>query len=150
MTDDQFAYWLAGFCDGEAHFSVTLATSTSGRVSGSPRFNLTLREDDRAVLEEACGRAGVGKLRHLSHARARAAGKKDRDAVAWEVTGPSCAVIARLLEGKMRSKKARELAIWGPAVIASAEMPRYDLRRAPMLCELREALIKLRNEEDAR
>lgn len=147
MTDDQFAWWLAGFCDGEAHFTVSLARSTSGRVSGSPRFNLTLREDDYAVLQQAQARLGVGRLCKLSRATRRAAGGRDRDAVAWDVTGPSCAVVARVLDGKMQSKKARELAIWGPAVEASAAMPRYDSRRAPLLLDLRENLMALRCEE---
>lgn len=145
MTDEQFQWWLAGFCDGEAHFAVSLATSTSGRVTGSPRFNLTLREDDLPVLEQARERLGVGTIRRISNAKARANGRGDRDAVAWEVTGPSCAVVARALEGKMRSKKAREFELWGPAVIESASMPRYDVRRAPLLLALRERLLALRS-----
>lgn len=144
MDDDQFAWWLAGFCDGEAHFAVSLATSTSGRVAGSPRFNLTLREDDSPVLEHALARTGVGRLRKLSRQRERDAGSKSRDAVAWEVTGPSCAVIARLLAGKMQSKKAQEFEVWAAAVLASAAMPRYDVRRAPLLIECREQLLALR------
>lgn len=145
MTDSQFAYWLAGFCDGEAHFSVTLATSSTGRVAGSPRFNLTLREDDGPVLEMAQERLGVGKLRHISNARARSLGKRDRDAIAWEVTGPSCAVVAKTLQGKMQSKKRAEFDVWAPAVLQSASMPRYDSRRAPLLIEVRNQLLSLRS-----
>lgn len=144
MTDEQFAWWLAGFCDGEAHFTVSRATSTTGRVAGSPRFCLVLREDDRAVLEAAQHRLGIGTVRSLSRALARSRGKKDRDVVAWEVTGPSCAVLARVLDGKMQSKKAAEFALWGPAVIESAAMPRYDQRRAPLLLGLRADLMALR------
>lgn len=144
MTDDQFAWWLAGFCDGEAHFGVTLRTSTAGRTTGSPRFNITLREDDVAVLELAQKRLGVGKLRPLSRAYERLAGGASRDAVAWEATGPSCRVIAEALAGKMRSKKAQEFEVWRKAVLASASMPRYDARRAPLMLETAARLRELR------
>lgn len=144
MNDDQFAYWLAGLVDGEGHLGVTLATSTTGRVAASPRFNITLTAADEAVLQFARDRAGVGSLRKLSRARERAAGRKSKDAVAWEVTGPSCATVAALLRGRMQSKKAKEAALWIEAVLASAAMPRYDSRRAPMLIKLRDDLRALR------
>lgn len=110
--------WLAGFADGEATFVITRSGSqTAGRRRAwTPRFAISLRVDDIAALQALRGALGgsmqVCRKRPEAHPTAT-----------WTVTAKRDLV--RLLDYfdrfPLRSKKARDYAIWREAVLLYVE-----------------------------
>lgn len=110
--------WLTGFADGEGTFLITRSGSTTGnrRRAWTPRFAISLRTDDIGVLAELRAVFG-GSI---------ATGRKRPDAhptSTWTVAGKRD--LARLLDYfdrfPLRSKKARDYAIWREAVLLYVE-----------------------------
>lgn len=52
--DKEWCSWFCGFVDGEGSFNI--------ESSGTPRFQIQLRNDDRDVLDEIALRIGVGRV----------------------------------------------------------------------------------------
>lgn len=107
-----FDDWLAGFVDAEGSFNI-------GK-DGSPRLEVRLRNDDAAVLHEIAANVG-GTVIPKSLAGARRRGINSQDQVRWGMSNAAklydC-VVPRL-EGRMRTKKAQDFAIWAEALEAS-------------------------------
>lgn len=110
--------WLAGFADGEATFVITRSGSTSGgrRRAFTARFALALRADDIGLLGELQAEFGgsihVGAKRPGSHPMATWTVASKRD-------------LSRLIDYfdrfPLRSKKARDFAIWREAALLYIE-----------------------------
>lgn len=106
-----FWAWLAGLSDGEACFSITHAGG-SGTAYGA-HFIIALRADDWRVLRMAQQQSGLGDL------RARPQRGTSSPQVAWQVRSlADCKALATGLDsaGGLRSKKARDFAIWKEAI----------------------------------
>lgn len=121
---DAFGYWLAGFADGEGCFG---AYAVRGRVH--VMFKIALRIDDRAVLDDACQRTGLGNVRVIGQGRETSASYNPNRApgAVWSVcSAAECLAIADLFRRfPLRAKKSRELAPW--TRIASAVFNTYRL-----------------------
>lgn len=105
--DDAFGHWLAGFIDGEGCF---LIGEFEGRYH--PTMVLKLRDDDRVLLDEIVECTGVGYVRD------RKAQGNSRPCTAWHVGSQAdCVALVDLLDAyPMRSRKARDYAVWRRAV----------------------------------
>lgn len=116
LGSDGFGHWLAGFIDGEGHFYIT-------RTGGWIRCGLivNIRDDDAPVLEEVCGRLGVGRVSPTGMNAARG-----NPQVRWEVsTKGGCLKLVEIFDTyPLRAKKARDYAIWRQAVLLWAQMSR--------------------------
>jgi hypothetical protein len=117
VIDAAFGHWLAGFIDGEGNFDVHRQQRPAGTYFYC-RFELTLRADDRAILEECQRRLG-GKLYDMRHA----ASIGRRPQVRWEIVSRAeCLALAAVLTAHpLRSKKARDFATWSEALAVSCE-----------------------------
>lgn len=132
------ADWLACFCDGEACFTITRC--------GSPEFTLKLREDDMQVLLDIQSMLGVGSVKHHSLQPSRNKGMLGaNDAVRLRVYGSNCLKVVDTLEGKLRTKKARDFKIWSKAVRTSVALGTgQHPDRKPMMLQYKRQLEEAR------
>lgn len=128
--DDGFGHWLAGLLDGEGHFFIR-------RTTGKPSVNM--RADDRDMLALAQARTGVGRLYEVP------AGRMGHPQVRWEVAVKAeVLVLAALLDAHpLRSKKAREFAIWREALGIWQTVRRGGVRRTYQQDRMAELAAKL-------
>lgn len=112
-----YSDWLAGFIDAEGCLRITNV--------GSPQCTISLRDDDGQVLHEISNRTNVGRVYFKNQQSSRRRGLKGaKDSFAWTVCGADCSMIVDLLEGKMRTKKAKDFSIWADAVRFAASQKR--------------------------
>lgn len=106
--DTGFGYWLAGFLDGEGHFGV--------RRKGISAFTccvtVNLRRDDEPLLHEIVAQTGLGVVYDQN------APPQGHPQVRWDVAKkPEVVALCDILDAHpLRSKKARDFAIWREAV----------------------------------
>lgn len=104
---DSFGLWLSGFADGESCFSITKATVV---------FIIKLRDDDAPVLEYIQRTVGgIGKFYYSG-----GDGKNRRRQAEWRVWRRKETLWLTDFFDRfpLRSKKARDYAVWREAVIA--------------------------------
>lgn len=132
LSDDA---WFAGFVDGEASFLI--ARQTKGRACNPdrffPAFQVTLRADDLAILQELQGEFGGGV--HPS----RRADPGPHPCYIWGVRSKAdmTRLVAYFERFPLRAKKRNDYFIWRRAVEAYCR----DGGAASELPILREALI---------
>lgn len=109
ITDD-FGHWFAGFCDGEACFYI-------GREGGC-QFFLNMRADDAGIIETIHARLGFGRIHYTKDATTDYAIR--RPMCRYEVSRKrdSLKIVGIFDRFPLRSRKARDYAIWREAVIA--------------------------------
>lgn len=104
-------HWFAGFTDGEGCFYMRRATKGNAFVCS---FHVKLRADDRDVLEAICELVGHGKVSDVP----RYSPTRAPQAVFVVSTITGCSRIVDIFdEFPLRSKKARDYAVWRDAVI---------------------------------
>lgn len=144
-----FGHWLAGLIDGEGCFLIVRDRRNWRRDYFTCHFRICLRSDDLAILEECHRRTGIGTL----HGATNHASDFDRKPqVRWWVYSRSDS--QRLVEildvFRLRSKKARDYAIWREAVAAWSTVRQYKnppSDNEPVwqcMGELREKIIDVR------
>lgn len=115
-VDDAFGHWLAGFIDGEGCFFF----HKHKLQFSPPQFQLKLRDDDRAVLEECAVRTGLGRVLPIP--------RKDRSKpqCKWIIAKKAdCLSLVALLDRyPLRAKKQHDFAIWREAVLHWAAQKR--------------------------
>ena len=112
-VDTGFGYWLAGFIDGEGCFVIR-----EQKGEYRPAFQLRLRDDDLPVLHYIRHRLGVGDI-YGERGRPDRAGYVSRPkALFWIQSKATCMRLVEVLDrAPLRSKKARDYAIWREAVL---------------------------------
>ena len=107
--NESFWDWFAGFCDGEACFSLMKGT-TNGVINA--RIAIALRADDVGVIEYIRDNLGCGLI---GWRKRTTAGSGDQ--VTYEVlTVDGCLLVANNLRGRLRAKKAYDLRLWAEAL----------------------------------
>lgn len=138
--DEAFGHWLAGFVDGEGCFHITAQVNGPlGHRSYGCKFDVELRSDDAAILEEIHRRTSLGSIRSIAKASA------SRPTVRWEVKQKAeCLALVDLFDQfPLRTKKANDFAIWRLAV---AEWTRYGRgQRGQDYAEMAQLQAQLRN-----
>lgn len=117
MVDSYFGHWFAGFVDGEGCFYIAdLGASRPGVLR--PRFSLTLRCDDRPLIDRLRNEINVGTIHEYEPA---GPGKR---VVRFVVQSQSdCEILVALFTAHpLRSKKARDFAIWAKAVKTASKI----------------------------
>jgi hypothetical protein len=116
--DDAFGNWLAGFIDGEGHFYIACSPRQTNYHCG---MKMSLRDDDAEILATIHMATGLGVLGRSDwhHRQKITNGATAR----WEIgSRPHCLGLIRLLDRyPLRTKKARDYAIWCEAVQAVAD-----------------------------
>ena len=109
--------------DGEGSFLIALNKNKS-RPSFNCYIQVKLREDDVQVLEEIYHTLRCGHLYYYNYAKARRAGERSSDQIAWICYRSSDlvhVVIPVLDQFGLRSKKCRDYEIWREAVLSKYE-----------------------------
>jgi hypothetical protein len=111
-TDDAFGHWLAGFIDGEGCFKIT---RISRSVTYRCQFSLGVRVDDLATLEAVRDRLGFGSIYRFPGRRE----SNTRASARWDIINKrdGRALVDLLDRFPLRSKKARDYAIWREAML---------------------------------
>lgn len=110
--------WLSGFADGEATFIITRSGSPTGnrRRAWAPRFAISLRCDDTPVLDDLRAAFGGSLSTHAKR-------PGTVPIATWTVAGKRD--LSRLVDYfdrfPLRSKKARDYAIWREAALLYVE-----------------------------
>jgi LAGLIDADG endonuclease len=112
--DPAFGNWLAGFMDGEGCFVIGRKLR-GDYYSYYCALQLSLRTDDRAILEEIRSTVGFGLLIDEKR-RSRARNEKPKSV--WIVTrrDDCCHVVDLFRRFPLRAKKARDFEVWAEAV----------------------------------
>lgn len=122
MIASSFGHWLAGFIDGEGCFYITTTTPAAAAPGAlRPKFVLSLRADDRRVIETA--REQLGGLGRIDEYEPSSPGKRT---VRWSIQAQAdleslCAVLDA---HPLRSKKSNDYLIWREAVAAAGALRR--------------------------
>lgn len=122
MRDD-FGHWFAGFFDGEGSLLVYVGQPDARQHQRARcAASITLRLDDRAILEESQQQLRVGRITDLRNHRMTAA----KPCARWAVDDKAgcAAVVAALDRYPLRSKKARDFEVWREAVAVWCALPR--------------------------
>lgn len=142
MIDATLGHWLAGFADGEGSFQIVAPAG-----SHVCRFHLGLRHDDRAILDMVCAETGLGVVYVQQRVTPSPTRNNTRPQATWRVSRKEdCAALVVLFDRfPLRSKKARDYAVWREAVLVwTASGYCRDQGR---LAELRAALTEARRYE---
>lgn len=117
--DDGFGYWLAGFFDGEGSFGIY----PSGPNAYACTAKISLRMDDRPILEEIQRWTGVGRI--YDDKKGPLAAERNPCA-AWAVDKrEQCSVLMDVFSRyPLRAKKRRDFEIWARAVRVWCGIPR--------------------------
>lgn len=116
--DDAFGHWFAGFFDGEGSFGIYPANVKRGRASGWRCLaKISLRADDRPILEEITAKIGLGWI-YLDKKGTAAAAAGRNPNVGWFVQNRvSCMALVDVFERyPLRAKKAADFEVWARAV----------------------------------
>lgn len=113
---DDFGHWLAGFIDGEGCFLISQTSAARRRNTAKyvMSFQICVRADDGAILEECAQRTGLGTVYYFQKKR-----EKQGDVARWDCQRKAdLLAMVRLLDRfPLRAKKATDYAIWREAVI---------------------------------
>ena len=136
-VSDEFGYWLSGLFDGEGCF---LFKNTVREVTGMvPKVKITLRADDRSVIEYIQSQLGCGRIYANQYRPEK--NKTTKPWVEFRVQRISdlAEVIVPLFERyPLHSKKVQEFALWKIVV-----RHRYLNRGSPISMEERELYGKI-------
>lgn len=125
MLEAAFGHWFAGFFDGEG--SLGIYPGYGERTGFRCTAKISLRADDRPILEEIAATLGIGRVYDDKKGRRNGS----NPCSAWIVEGrEACAVLVAVLERyPLRAKKQRDFAIWADAVRAWCSSPAGRVRR---------------------
>ena len=114
----EFGYWFSGLVDGEGCFSIAATPKAGWRCD----FIIKLRADDRPMLERIRDELDMGRVTEGEHSS-----ENGKPWARWTVTRkPDLVRLTEIFdEFRLRSKKARDYAIWREAVIhwANSDKP---------------------------
>lgn len=113
--DPAFLHWFAGFVDGEGCFSVH-RKHVNGYETYDCQFSITLRADDRPILERIHRTLGIGTLSRPSAHRSGDDNPKARYSVSAKAE--LCALRDILRAFPLRAKKALDFELWADALEA--------------------------------
>lgn len=119
--DPSFGHWFAGLVDGEGHFGIRRAHmqyKSTRYVVYSCQFAVSLRADDLPTLTQIQRELGIGKIRPVSRSKDPKR-VNENPAYRFDVVSKPAAValVAFFDRFPLRSKKARDYALWRQAVV---------------------------------
>jgi len=125
-VEPSFGNWLAGLADGEGCFWIHRCKRGEWL---SPQFKIKLRDDDRATLVACRDTLGIGNL--YDHPAPRTG--NGRPSSSWIVQSRADAerLVTVFDVFPLRSKKARDFAVWRRAVELAGTIPRGNRWTGP-------------------
>jgi hypothetical protein len=130
VCDPPTGYWLAGLIDGEGCFRIQKNKSRKSRgpVTYATSFALKLRDDDEPILREIIAHTGVGRFSRDANRTGNS-----RPCAIWHVDAQrDCAALVELLDRyPLRTRKARDYAVWREAVVYWLSTPRGNRWHGP-------------------
>lgn len=139
-TDDIWGGWFSGFTDGEGCFTIGKRNDKHPCASYRCRCIISLRDDDRAILEEIRDTLEMGVI--YDKPASTYGGRNGQPSTVFQVCSiKECAELVKVFEKyPLRAKKKRDFEIWKQAV---AELVKpLDCRDADLLeycfCKIKE------------
>lgn len=135
--------WLSGLLDGEGCFFAQFYPTPDGRLPLTLRAEITLRSDDRPVLEQVAGLVGGRIFDRPSR------GENWNPTSKWVVSGlTECrGFLDKMGDQQLRSKKARDYATWRQIVETYAKFKKGGRgardTNAPLIDEVKALIIQL-------
>ena len=120
----EFGHWLAGFIDGEGCFSI----AKHKNMCFTPRFSISLRDDDAVILHEIRERINLGIV---TKKRRRHLNANAHDQIEWVIrTKSDCLCFVKILDQyPLRAKKKKDYLIWRKAILEWATVRNGEHRR---------------------
>lgn len=114
--DGNFRNWFAGFTAGDGCFSITKKNRDNPCANYRCRFQITLRNDDRPILEEIHETLGIGSI--YGKPACLSNDFNHQPTSEFYVTAINdCARLVELFEKyPLRAKKQRDFEVWKQAV----------------------------------
>jgi site-specific DNA-methyltransferase (adenine-specific) len=114
--DPAFMHWFAGFVDGEGCFSVHRKPQNTFDC----QFSITLRADDRPILERIQRTLGIGTLSMPTAHQNPSSGRADNPKARYCVSSQrDCTRLRDLFRAfPLRAKKAKDFELWSDALDA--------------------------------
>ncbi len=131
LEREAWGYHLAGLTDGEGCFCIWKSSRPRRVDTWTIAFVIHMRRDDLPLLEDFQAKTGLGRI-HIG--RRRTVGG-DHPSVRWVVSRKAdCLKLIALFETyPLRSKKAKDFAVWAEAVRARS---RGDFSRVAELADV--------------
>lgn len=112
---DAFGYWFAGFTDGEGCFAIGKDKRKSSCAKYNCQFSITLRDDDKAILELIRDTLGFGRIcdipNYSCNPNVHVQARLDVCAIS------QCAKLVKIfLKYPLLAKKRNDFEIWRQAV----------------------------------
>jgi hypothetical protein len=131
MEQNNFNSWFAGLTDGEGSFIINRSIRKphgaykNTHVIFSTRFNMSLRDDDKATLELIKNTLGIGSIIHIPKEKYRYEHSFDNSrnqSMFRNKNMDDCLFLVRLFNTyPLRSKKAKDFHTWTEAVIEKSK-----------------------------
>jgi hypothetical protein len=117
-VDPLWCSWFTGFLDGEGYFQIS--PQPKSKTAFQICLTITLREDDKYIIEEIKSTLECGRIYYISYKHERVKGHHACNQWRWTVRDISSIVqiIIPLLDHyPLRTKKAHDYVIWRKAAL---------------------------------
>jgi hypothetical protein len=150
LTDNAWCAWFAGFCDGEACFTIDKKAGAT--------VSIALREDDSELLYEIQQKLGVGSVSFRSNQGYRDHPTRKnycpgmQDAYVFRASSASAYRVAEAIRGYgLKSKKQRDFALWSEAIEKSRQLgPGISPKRKPLMLNYKNQIENVRKFSSSR
>jgi len=146
MPDDQFYDWFAGISSGEATFYSRMKELPSGNTTVYNEFKITLRVDDKPLLDTIQRRLGVGMVHRV---KAYGGAKAQASFRVIDKHQQFYVLVPIFDEHQLESKKERDYEVWREIVHISvtSDPTEHAEELAELVRKLREGREKFINEK---
>lgn len=129
--NDAFGNWLAGFTDGDGCFGIEKRKRDNPCAKYKCRFQIALRDDDKAILEEIRDTLGIGSISDKPVSPSCLPNTQPQSRFRVEAINDCAELVKLFTKYPLRAKKQRDFDIW-KTMVGEMQKP-IDERDAELL-----------------